>query len=81
MQLDMHDHATDALARAAGVHANAAGVMATAAQYVDDSDLVAATRATPRRATVSVAPCVLQAYSGYTTAHLPGRHLSRTDSD
>ena len=37
MQIDMHYYGTYALARAAGLQAEAAKVIATAAQYVDDN--------------------------------------------
>lgn len=40
MQTDMHYYGTYAMARAAGLIADAARVMATAAEYVDDSDAV-----------------------------------------
>ena len=40
MQTDMHYYGTFALARAAGMSAPAAGIIATAAEYVDDSDYV-----------------------------------------
>src|SRR5690349_19517360 len=40
MQTDMHYYATYALARAAGISAPAAQIIATAAEYVDDSDYV-----------------------------------------
>ena len=37
MQLDMHYHATYAMARAAGIEPNDAQIIATSAQFVDDN--------------------------------------------
>ncbi|NQT09546.1 MAG: hypothetical protein HQ573_00015 [Desulfobacteraceae bacterium] len=37
MQIDMHYYGTYAMARAAGITRNAAKVIATAAQFVDDN--------------------------------------------
>jgi len=71
MDTDLHYYGTYALARAAGIRRDAAAEIATAAQYVDDSDSASAVVAHPSGAR----------FSHETTAHHPADLMPNNDLD